>query len=173
MRATYAIANGHSYTSYIVQCNIACCGWPSRPVLHGLYARIRAFDWQWFRCAFTCLRCVFGASRCFQCRNRTLVFFIFFSEPLKKSGCPIGPPKMSFFEKVVARRQFLVAPGHRATANVEPCLKAGLLRCKSTVFFTAKASGSSSSPVKVSLPICQNVSNKISMKIIEIVSSFF
>ena len=36
-------------------------------------------------------------------------------------GGPIGPLKLMIFIKVVARHVFLVAPGHRATANVEPC----------------------------------------------------
>ena len=39
-------------------------------------------------------------------------------------GGPIGPLKLMIFIKVVARHVFLVAPGHRATANVEPCLTA-------------------------------------------------
>ena len=38
-------------------------------------------------------------------------------------GGPIGPLKLIIFIKVVARHVFLVAPGHRATANVEPCFK--------------------------------------------------
>ena len=37
-------------------------------------------------------------------------------------GCPIGPPKPIILEIMVARRLFLVAPGHRATASVEPWL---------------------------------------------------
>ena len=39
-------------------------------------------------------------------------------------GGPIGPLKLIIFIKVVARHVFLVAPGHRATANVEPCIHA-------------------------------------------------
>ena len=62
-------------------------------------------------------------------------------------SCPIGPLNLHYFGILVARHPFLVAPGHRATASVEPCISRN---CR---FFRCRLIGRSGCSRSPDLPI--------------------
>ena len=73
-----------------------------------------------------CMMLKWMSGVCFYGRKWMAVIFgsydvILITSSLWNFSCPIGPPKCNFFESLVARNQFLVAPSPRATASVEPC----------------------------------------------------